>query len=95
MDDLKVDFTPFLFWEQSFQIFFRLNDCFPIAQPPSVGASMDVGVDWEGRLVECLGHYDRGCFVAHSRQIFQLFEAGRDLASMPFHQLFREAPDRF
>src|SRR5207253_1681904 len=82
VDDPQMQGIPSVTWEDLFQIRFRLLYAPAAGQLPSLGQSMDVGVDREAWDAERLGHDDARCLVADAGQFLQFLEGLRHGASM-------------
>lgn len=88
VDDLEMEFIPFFFRKQAFEIGLCLLDGFCFAKSPAGGAAVDVCVDGEGRMMEGLRHDNRGGLVADAREIFERFKGIGDLGLVFVEELF-------
>ena len=92
-DDLQVQVVPALLRKDGFEVSLRSLDVGPVGKSPASSKPVDVGVNREGGHTEGLSH-DHACgLVAHAREGFQRFEAGRDLTVMVLKKHLREPLD--
>ena len=84
VDDLEMKPVPGGLGKELFQVPFGVDDACSACQPPPLSQSMNVSVDWEGILPECLAHYHTRRFMTNSRQFFKLFKTVRDLPVVNF-----------
>ncbi len=89
-----MELVPALFGKEALEIFFRLLDAFAGAQPPALGAAVDVGVDGEGGLMKGLCHHHGGGFVADAGELFEGGEGFGHLTLVALKQDFRQIPNR-
>lgn len=82
VNNLQMQLDPVVFRKKPFQIPLGFGYIFARSQLPSLGQPMDVGVDWKGRDLKCLGENDRGGFVTDARKCLEIFGGSRHLPAM-------------
>src|SRR5438105_869110 len=71
VDDLQVALCPLFARKELLQIAFGLLDILARRQSPSPSQPMNVRIDRESRLAECLRYHHAGGFVSDSGELFQ------------------------
>ena len=75
---------PALLGEEAFEVGLSLLDILSIGESPALGQAMNMCIDREGWDSVGLAHYDRGRFMPHSRQCFQICPVLGHLGSCAF-----------
>src|SRR3954453_20655372 len=93
VDHLQMPLRPLLAREQLLQIALRLFHIFSRGQSPSPRQPMDVRVDREGRLAECLRYDDTRGLVSDSGQLLERRDIVRNASAMFVDDCLRELAD--
>jgi hypothetical protein len=67
IDDLQVQFVPFILWEEPLAVFLSLHYVFSIGKPPAVYQAMNVCVNRKSQMSKSLRHHHRGGLVPYTR----------------------------
>ena len=94
VNDLQVEFIPGLLGKEALEILLGLLDRFPVGQAPSLGQTVNMGINRKGWDTEGLGHDHLCGLVAHARESLQGLEAIGNLTGMLLDQNLRQPVDR-